>query len=212
MKCSHVASAGVLLAVGVALAASTIDPVQKYAWGENVGWLNWRDADVSAQGVVVRANHVRGYIWAENAGWINTGNGGPYANTNGTNYGVNLNPANGNLSGFAWGENIGWVNFATASLGAQRARFDFVAKRFRGYAWGENVGWVNLDDATHFVTSLPPCAGDANGDGVVNGLDLSVLLAQFGLGVTAGTGADFNGDGLVNGQDLSVLLANFGCR
>lgn len=56
----------------------------------------------------------------------------------------------------------------------------------------------------------PPCPGDANGDGLVNAADLSVLLAQFGSNVPPGTGADFNGDGLVNSADLSVLLGSFG--
>jgi len=57
----------------------------------------------------------------------------------------------------------------------------------------------------------PACNGDANGDGLTNGADLSVLLATFGQAVTPGADADFNGDGLVNGADLSVLLSNFGC-
>jgi len=61
------------------------------------------------------------------------------------------------------------------------------------------------------VPPVPPCPADANGDGLTNGADLSVLLSQFGDPVPPGTGADFNGDGLVNGADLSVLLANFGC-
>jgi len=56
----------------------------------------------------------------------------------------------------------------------------------------------------------PVCPGDTNGDSLVNGADLSVLLGQFGQSVPASTGADFNGDGLVNGADLSVLLAGFG--
>lgn len=56
----------------------------------------------------------------------------------------------------------------------------------------------------------PACAGDANGDGLVNGRDLSVLLSQYGDEIPPGTAADFNGDGVVNGLDLSVLLANFG--
>jgi len=62
-------------------------------------------------------------------------------------------------------------------------------------------------------TSVPPpmtCAGDANGDATINGLDLSVLLSTFGAEVTPSTGADFNGDGIVTGQDLSVLLGVFG--
>jgi len=60
------------------------------------------------------------------------------------------------------------------------------------------------------VAPPPPCPGDTNGDRVVNGADLSVLLAQFGQSVTPGTGADFNGDGAVDGADLSVLLSRFG--
>lgn len=54
------------------------------------------------------------------------------------------------------------------------------------------------------------CPGDANQDGVVNGVDLSVLLGSFGETSPVFAGADFNGDGLVTGQDLSVLLAGFG--
>lgn len=64
-----------------------------------------------------------------------------------------------------------------------------------------------------FLIHLNPpaaCPGDTNGDNVVNGADLSVLLSQFGQSVAAGTGADFNGDGVVNGADLSVLLSSFG--
>lgn len=56
----------------------------------------------------------------------------------------------------------------------------------------------------------PACPGDTNGDNLVNGADLSVLLGQFGQSVPSGTGADFNGDGVVNGADLSVLLGQFG--
>ncbi len=56
----------------------------------------------------------------------------------------------------------------------------------------------------------PTCPGDTNGDGLVNGADLSVLLGQFGQSVTPGASADVNGDGQVTGADLSVLLASFG--
>ncbi len=49
-----------------------------------------------------------------------------------------------------------------------------------------------------------------NNDNVVDGADLSVLLANFDEIVTPWTNGDFNGDGIVNGADLSLLLANFG--
>jgi hypothetical protein len=59
-------------------------------------------------------------------------------------------------------------------------------------------------------TSPVACSGDANGDNLVNGADLSILLGQFGQSVPPGGGADLTGDGVVNGADLSVLLARFG--
>ena len=53
------------------------------------------------------------------------------------------------------------------------------------------------------ATSNP---ADLNGDGVVNGADLAILLIQWG----ADGSADFNGDGVVNGADLATLLASWG--
>jgi hypothetical protein len=150
-KLRWISAAGLLL---VCLGVTSIDSVFKYSWGENIGWLNWRDANGGSQGVEYHSNHLAGYIWAENVGFVNVGNGGgPYTNTNDTNYGVNI-LGGGNLAGYAWGENIGWINFDTAAaLGGagQQARYDAGANRFRGYAWGENVGWINLDDPTQYV-------------------------------------------------------------
>jgi hypothetical protein len=48
----------------------------------------------------------------------------------------------------------------------------------------------------------PPVQGDLNGDGVVNGADLGILLTGWG---TDGAG-DLNGDGVVDGADLGILL------
>ncbi|MBX3355004.1 MAG: hypothetical protein KF724_04825 [Phycisphaeraceae bacterium] len=51
----------------------------------------------------------------------------------------------------------------------------------------------------------PPCSPDLNGDGVVNGADLAILLGLWGP-AGAGTCADLNGDGIVDGADLAILL------
>nr|WP_145444833.1 hypothetical protein [Mucisphaera calidilacus]QDU70680.1 hypothetical protein Pan265_05100 [Mucisphaera calidilacus] len=51
--------------------------------------------------------------------------------------------------------------------------------------------------------------GDANLDGRVDLLDLSILASSFG-GVGDWRQGDFNGDGLVNLLDLSALASNFG--
>jgi len=140
------------------LAPSNIDPVNKYAWCENVGWLNWRDAGGGADGVDVGATFMSGFIWGENTGWINVGNGGgPYANTTHLDFGINIE-ANDDLSGFAWGENRGWINFGWAANtgNPDRARADMTTGRFFGWAWSENDGWINLDDSTHFGGYTPP--------------------------------------------------------
>jgi hypothetical protein len=47
--------------------------------------------------------------------------------------------------------------------------------------------------------------GDINGDGIINGADLTLLLG--GWGVPGST--DLNGDGSTNGADLAILLSNW---
>lgn len=48
---------------------------------------------------------------------------------------------------------------------------------------------------------------DINGDGIVNIVDLSILLSNYTSNYAP---ADLNGDGIVNITDLSVLLSNYG--
>ncbi len=60
------------------------------------------------------------------------------------------------------------------------------------------------------IDGPPPatCAGDLNGDALVNGEDLGLLLGNWGA-CTACI-ADLNGDGLVNGEDLGIQLGSWG--
>ncbi len=208
----------VVFSAGSTMARQTnVDATNKHAWGENIGWTNWRDANGGTQGVHVGATFLTGFIWCENVGWINTGNGaGPYANTNNTNFGVNIG-VSGFLNGFAWGENIGWVNFDTQpSLGAQGARFNYTTLRFEGYAWGENVGWINMSsgEAGKFVSAPPACCpGNATKmPGAINFSHVLAVLAAFGANYGAGgTGpGDANCSGVVNFDDVLSVLANFG--
>ncbi len=53
----------------------------------------------------------------------------------------------------------------------------------------------------------PPCLGDLNDDGVVNGADLGELLSLWD---TSDPDADLNDDGIVDGADLGILLSNWG--
>jgi hypothetical protein len=201
------ASTSLLGCALVASADSNVTSGMEFAWGENIGWLNWRDANGSVDGVLNCGAHLEGFIWGENVGWINTGNGPMsgtmYTNADSSDFGVNILP-NGDLEGFAWGENIGWINFDTASAAPDQARYDASAGRFRGYAWGENVGWINLDDSNHWVCAI---IGNINGDSAgVDTADLGILLSEFG---TVGPGGDLNCDGTVDTADLGVLLGVF---
>ena len=53
--------------------------------------------------------------------------------------------------------------------------------------------------------SSAPCPADLNGDTIVNGADLGVMLGDWG-----GSERDLNGDAIVNGADLGLLLGAWG--
>ena len=66
-----------------------------------------------------------------------------------------------------------------------------------------------------FLSSVPPpppYIGDANGDGCVNDVDVSILAGYWSLS-GHGYPADFNDDGCVNDVDVSILAATWktGC-
>lgn len=197
-------------------AQSNVDPGQSWAWSE-IGWTNWRAVDGGVDGATVHATVLSGHIWSEAAGWINLGNGTPadgvhYANVDGLDFGVNLDPTTGTLSGLAWGEQTGWINFDTSSLGNQSATFDICENRFRGYAWGESVGWLNLDDATHRIALGPVCdSGDLVCDGVIALPDVGVF-ESFLQGPGANVSCplfDQDSDGDIDLLDFASIQSDF---
>ena len=62
-----------------------------------------------------------------------------------------------------------------------------------------------LDESIKLRSSMR-LMGDINGDGTVDGADLSELLGSWG---TDGFDADLNSNGTIDGQDLAVLLGNW---
>lgn len=142
--------------VSSAFAASSINSVNRYAYGANVGWMDWR-GDTN-NGAVIGPNYCSGSIYAANLGWISLGSGTPtngahYQNLAASDYGVNVDSA-GNLRGYAYGANIGWINFAATGAPA----VDRSSGNLSGYAYGANIGWISLSNAMAFVqtTPLPP--------------------------------------------------------
>ena len=102
----------------------TIDPNNegyKYAWGENIGWINF---GTSNGNVHVTDSALSGYALSETVGWINLD-------------GV-VNDGEGNLSGYAWGENVGYIKFNPTNGGVTINS----SGEFSGSALSENVGWI----------------------------------------------------------------------
>ena len=66
---------------------------------------------------------------------------------------------------------------------------------------------AGVDDVSIFGIGCPDtgCLGDLNGDGIVDGGDLGLLLAAWNTG-----DADLNGDGNTDGADIGLLLSYWG--
>jgi len=120
-------------------ADGTIDPVSRFAWGENIGWL---DFGTTAGNVHVTDTELTGYAWSENAGWISL-NCSNTSSCAANDFKVG-NDVDGNLSGYAWSENAGWIDLNPSGGGVT---IDGNGE-FSGYAWGENIGWIDLNCAT----------------------------------------------------------------
>ena len=73
-----------------------------------------------------------------------------------------------------------------------------------GVTWQPGGNGAAPTLAIEGTPGLPAASPDINGDGTVNGIDLSELLAAW---ATATAAADLNGDGTVSGIDLTALLA-----
>lgn len=109
-----------------ASADGVIDSVHKYAWSENIGWINFGTDEGN---VHVADSGLTGYGWSKNYGRINLS---PSVS------GV-ANDGEGNLSGYAWGENTGLINFSGVTIDS--------SGYFNGYANGTITGRINFNCA-----------------------------------------------------------------
>lgn len=183
----------------------TIDVNHTYAWGSQIGWVNFGTAGGD---VHVTDAGLTGYAWDSDYGWINLAP---------TKAGVK-NDGNGHLSGYGWGQNIGYVNFGGVTING--------SGQFAGTATS-SVGTITFDCSNcTVITDWRPASVRNNGGGGGGG--------GGGAGVAAGSGggtgyivtstvaipqvltgnknnvADFDGDGRVNIIDLSILLSYYG--
>lgn len=95
-----------------------------------------------------------------------------------------------------------WIGAGTISLGAL-AQLTVGADPDGVIEWfaSGQVGYV----VTYEFTIAPECPADLNQDGIVDSLDLAVVLD----GWSAGSG-DVTGDGTTDAEDLAALLAAWG--
>ncbi len=138
-----------ITAVRASSSVAQIDPAHNYAWGENVGWV-----DFSYTNVDYASTTLSGYAYGENIGFIslNCKNTSSCASNN---YVVANNNYQGVLSGYAWGENVGWIDFSHVSFSTSTGVFS-------GFAYGENIGNIlfgsGSDNNKVVVNWVPPLA------------------------------------------------------
>ena len=103
------------------VSAGTVLSPHKYAWSNNVGYINFENVTVSDSAL-------GGYAWSTNKGFIkfNPAQGGVF------------NDGTGNLSGSAWGEQLGWIDFDTVFISPSTGLFS-------GTATGALVGTITFD-------------------------------------------------------------------
>jgi hypothetical protein len=176
-------------------AGTSIDAVNRYAYGGNVGWIDWA-ADIN-NGAVLGNYVCSGYLYAANVGWINMGSGSPangiyYQNLSAGDFGIN-NDGLGNLSGYAWGANIGWITFEQTY---GKPKINLLTGVLSGYAWSSNCGWISLSNAVAHVQTDYLYPGPLAADG----LPVPWLLSHFGT-TDVDPNSDPTGKGMTVGQD-----------
>lgn len=182
-------------------AATTIDPVNKYAYGANLGWMDCSGGTgETATGVVMGDYVCSGYIYSGNVGWINLGSGSPtngidYQNLSASDFGVN-NDGLGNLSGYAWGANIGWITFEQTY---GKPNVNLLNGNLSGYVWSANCGWISLSNAEAYVQTDYLYPGPLAPDG----LPIPWLLNNFGT-TNVNANADPTGKGMTIAGDYAA--------
>jgi hypothetical protein len=180
-------------------AGTTIDTANKYAYGANIGWMDWSGGSgQTASGAVIGEYFCSGYIYSANVGWINLGNGSPtngiqYKNLSASDFGVNQDGL-GNLRGYAYGANIGWINFESTGAPA----VNMITGKMSGCVWSANCGWISLSNAVAYVQTDTISPGPLDSDG--SGLPIAWELTYFGTtGINANS--DPTGKGMTVWQD-----------
>lgn len=175
----------------VGAAQSTINDSNRYAYGANIGWVDWR-ANTN-DGAVMGHSFCTGYVYGANVGWIHLGDGPTnncaYDNASAEDYGVNI-VSGRYLRGFAYGANIGWVNFESNG----NPQIDLLSGDFSGFAYGANIGWISLSNSqAHVQTDSLDPGPDSDTDSVPDAWEYKYATS---LTTILGGTNDTDGDGI----------------
>jgi len=181
-------------------AASTINATNHYAWGGNLGWIDFRPERPNAgDGFQFGEFSCSGYLWSPNFGWINCGNGSPtngvqYSNDASADFGVN-HTGTGNLYGLAWAPNVGWINFGWWMLepdNANKPHVNLATGEFSGYAWSANCGWINLGSGQLKTDRMNIV--DTDGDGISDAFEIAYTGSLTNMTASSDTDLDGQSD------------------
>jgi len=188
-------------------AATTINSTNKFTYGANVGWMDWR-GDTNS-GAVIGEFVCSGYIYSANVGWIHLGSNAPvngiqYQNNSATDYGVNHDGL-GNLRGSAWSANIGWVNFETNGA----PKVNLVTGKLSGFIYSANCGWISLSNAFAVVQTDHIQTGvDSDVDGIADAWERTYTNTLSAFTATSDTDHDGVSDKNEYFADTSPLDPN----
>jgi hypothetical protein len=177
-------------------ATTTIDATNRYAFGANIGWMNWR-GDTN-NGAVIGEYVCSGSLYSANVGWISLGNGAPlngiqYQNASTNDFGVN-HDGFGNLRGYAYAANVGWINFETNGA----PHVDLTTGKLSGAIYSANCGWISLSNGfAHVQTTTIPAGADTDGDGIADAWERQ----KFGNLITADATSDADTDTFTDRQE-----------
>ena len=100
----------------------------------------------------------------------------------------------------------GWLNSPAADFGWGLVNTDETDSRTYRAFWTKEASDPTLRPELLVTYSAVP--GDVNFDGVVNGLDISLVSSHW-LQTGLGTAGDANGDGVVNGLDIALIASHW---
>jgi len=181
-----------ILPFSFALASETngvIDSTYKYAWSENIGWINFGCDNCN---VHITDTEVTGNAWSDSYGWINLNPSGS---------GV-INNNEGALSGQVWGENIGWIDFSGVTIDN--------SGYFNGHASGNITGSISFNCANNsscgssdfkLQTDWRPASIRSNsngGGGIIQGTFDKPEAPSGGFRIAINNDADTTGSRIVN--------------